>query len=133
MGVWRGVRADVRKRARAEAHKWALGARYWIEQVFGVVKGVCGSSVRCRSSRLACVRVWRMWVLWHMVQLVKVGGLSWMWGRVCFACGKGIFRTPSSVQESVRKKTPDSGAADVQVIPFNESEKRTHFHALHHY
>ena len=30
-GVWHGV--------RAEAHKWALGARYRIEQVFGVVKG----------------------------------------------------------------------------------------------
>ncbi|MGQ9901005.1 MAG: transposase [Fimbriimonadales bacterium] len=104
-GVWHQVRAGARKRARAraEAHKWALDARYRIEQVFGVVKGVCGSYVRCRSSRMARVRVWGMLVLWTMVQLVRVGGLLWMWGCVCFACGKSIFRTPSAIRRELEK------------------------------
>jgi hypothetical protein len=44
-----------------------------MEQVFGSVKGVYGSSVGCRRWCYARVQVWGMLVLWNLVQRLRVG------------------------------------------------------------
>jgi hypothetical protein len=65
--------ARVRALGCVAAYGWALGERYRVEQVFGSVKGVDGSSVGCRRWCYARVQVWRMLVLWNLVQWLRVG------------------------------------------------------------
>ena len=74
-GVRQGVRDTGRVQAlgRVAAYGWALGARYRVEQVFGSVKGVYRSSVRCRRWCYAQVQVRGMLVLWNLVQWVACG------------------------------------------------------------
>jgi len=55
-----GIRR-VQALGRVAAYGWALGARYRVEQVFGSVKGVDGSSVGCRRWCYARVQVWGIW------------------------------------------------------------------------
>jgi len=75
-----GMRQAARDTARVRAlgcvaaYGWALGERYRVEQVFGSVKGVYGSCVGCQCWCYARVQVWKILVLWDLVQWLRVGG-----------------------------------------------------------
>lgn len=67
----KAVKADARKRAdeRAQRYKDILKGRYRIEQVFGVVKEICGSYLSVRSEKIARLMMLCMFVLWNMGRL----------------------------------------------------------------
>ena len=68
--------------------------------MFGSVKGVYGSCVGCQCWCYARVQVWKILVLWDLVQWLRVGRVMGVivcvWFSLCGAieCRKGIFEHP---------------------------------------